>query len=322
MEFLLSQRALGGSVLKLHQFAGRPALSVEMCRSKRTCGANGGAFATPKIKVDVLANPSCFLVTSQKLQLQWVYRCSVSLIHGTMVVFLDLDEDDVSDPDPHVDPIGFAGYERALRQRGSKPRGLTAIGESGGLEATESVNPNVNSVSAALGCYPYISIDQLSYHVITNISDRIIIQITGYIDLNALHSLSLTCRQIRYNLLQYRRRLVQRTLHCENEAQNASLATLKPSGQKWHILGEAGHLVSGKVSQCARDLVDGCRRCGRIVCRVRCCCPFNIMAKPPNRETNFASELHPQTPFPFSPPFPSSSPLPHLSRFPSLSPHT
>ena len=109
----------------------------------------------------------------------------------------------------------------------------------------------------------------LSNYVITHCACSIVTQVAAYIDLNTLHSLSLTCRQVRHNLLQYRRRLLQQTLHCENEAQNASLKALKPAGQNWHILGEAGHLVSGKVSQCARDLVDGCRRCGRVVCRVR-----------------------------------------------------
>lgn len=72
-----------------------------------------------------------------------------------MVVFVDLDEDDVSDADPHADPIGSAGYEGALRHRVSKPQDVTVNGEGAFREGTGRINPNLNSISAALGCYPY-----------------------------------------------------------------------------------------------------------------------------------------------------------------------
>ncbi|KAL6721351.1 hypothetical protein ACLMJK_000454 [Lecanora helva] len=171
-----------------------------------------------------------------------------------MVVFLDLDEDDVSDSDPHIDPTSPAEYKRQGRL--SKSPAVNVNGHNVEEEKNERINPNVNSLTAAFGCYPIIT------------------QITAYIDLNTLHFLSLTCQQIRYNLLQYRQRLIRQTLRCENEARNASLTSLKPTGQVWHIQGEEGHLVSGKVSQCARDLVDGCRKCGKVVCR-------NCTSKPP-----------------------------------------
>lgn len=193
-----------------------------------------------------------------------------------MVVFLDLDEDDVSERDPHADPnepAGFAASSRQQRQR-FKPAAAVRIGNSTKSlveEEEERPNPNLNGFSAALGCYPYVlAPPPPTSPWQSNTNPSIVTQITQYIDHNTLHSLSRTCRQIRANLLQYRTRLVQQTLHCENEAQNASLAALNPAGQKWHILGEAGHLVSGKVGRCARDLVSDCRRCGRIVCRV---CP-------------------------------------------------
>lgn len=84
------------------------------------------------------------------------HTASTPLLHGTMVVFLDLNEDDVSDPDPHVDPTGSEGYDWALRQRVSKPREVTAASENNIFEDEERINPNINSLSAALGCYPYI----------------------------------------------------------------------------------------------------------------------------------------------------------------------
>lgn len=147
-------------------------------------------------------------------------------------------------------------------------------------------------------------------------------------DLNTLDALSRTCCQIRANLLQYRNRLVQQTLHCENEFRDAKSSESDKPGQKWHILGEAGHLVSGKVSTCARDLVSDCRRCGRIVCRV--CPPFfptSISPEPslhwscPKLTIYMEIELYIQTPSPLAPPLPPPPPLPHLPLRPPLPPH-
>ena len=77
-----------------------------------------------------------------------------------MVVFLDLDEDDVSDPDPHADPIGSAGYEWAMRHRVAEPRDITVDHTRTKSQTSDDEkrdNPNVNSLSAALGCYPYLN---------------------------------------------------------------------------------------------------------------------------------------------------------------------
>lgn len=152
-------------------------------------------------------------------------------------------------------------------------------------------------------------------------------QLAHKVDLNTLDALSRTCRQIRVNLLQYRNRLVQQTLRCENEFRDANSAESEKPGQKWHILGEAGHLVSGKVSMCARDLVSDCRRCGRIVCRVRLLLPSTT--SPPSDTVISCAiykadqsypdvELHIQTPAPLIPPLPLPPPLPHLHLRPPL----
>ncbi|CAF9920073.1 MAG: hypothetical protein ALECFALPRED_001420 [Alectoria fallacina] len=169
-----------------------------------------------------------------------------------MVVFVDLDND-VSD-DPHADPNGPRGFSSLRKHRLGDKVTANAPPNANDGKLEERPNPNINSFSAALGAYPIVT--QLAHNV----------------DLNTLDALSRTCRQIRANLLQYRNRLVQQTLHCENEFRGAKSSQSEKPGQKWHILGEAGHLVSGKVSTCARDLVSDCRRCGRIVCRV--CPPF------------------------------------------------
>lgn len=121
----------------------------------------------------------------------------------------------------------------------------------------ERSNPNANRFTAALTCYPVIS------------------QIAQSLDLNTLHALSLTCRQIRANILPYRRELVKRTLRCERDC----LAVEE-------VLGARGSQTPGahvkdqeklpqRRARCARDLVGDCRRCGRIICR-------NCISKPPS----------------------------------------
>ncbi len=69
-----------------------------------------------------------------------------------MVVYFNLGEDDVSD-DPHVDPNKSAGFAGSQSQWRSKPV-VTENGESA-VDLGERPNPNINSFSAALGCYPY-----------------------------------------------------------------------------------------------------------------------------------------------------------------------
>ena len=77
-----------------------------------------------------------------------------------MVVFLDLDEDDVSDPDPHADPTIPAGYGFPLRHQVLKSQNVPVdvhVEEVHENNNNGNFNPNVNSLSAALGCYPYLS---------------------------------------------------------------------------------------------------------------------------------------------------------------------
>ncbi|KAF2234078.1 hypothetical protein EV356DRAFT_426512, partial [Viridothelium virens] len=123
-------------------------------------------------------------------------------------------------------------------------------------------NPNINGFSASLGCYPIAS------------------QLARHLDLNTLHNLSLTCRQFRANLLQFRSQLVKQTLHCANEDVQigSRLAErLRESHQTWQT-GQAGRITSGKVGHCARDMVGECRKCGKVVCR-------NCIMKLPPRNT-------------------------------------
>lgn len=70
-----------------------------------------------------------------------------------MVVFLDLDEDDVSD-DPHADPNKSAGFAASLRQAHLRSKPVVTENGEPALNSNERPNPNLNSCSAALGCYP------------------------------------------------------------------------------------------------------------------------------------------------------------------------
>ena len=108
------------------------------------------------------------------------------------------------------------------------------------------------------------------------VSCRIISQITRSLDLNDLDAISRTCRQFRANLLQFRRQLVKQSLRCRNEEASSiagAEARITDSERGWHILGDGGlepsRMTSGKIGACARDMVADCRRCGRVVCRVR-----------------------------------------------------
>lgn len=76
-----------------------------------------------------------------------------------MVVFVDLDEDVVSGADPHVDPSELAGspqHHWSLRQTPCKPARDLKIDNKETVDnaAEERPNPNINSCTAALACYP------------------------------------------------------------------------------------------------------------------------------------------------------------------------
>jgi len=165
-----------------------------------------------------------------------------------MVVFLDLEDEAVEPPDQH------RGYWLRV-QRGLQ---LHENGSEG-----ERENPNrEKAITKALGCYPIIT------------------SIASHIDLNTLDALSLSCRQVRANLLQFRSQLLTSTLHCENEDVELDpehTFRYRARAADWYFV-ESGRETpgsgTGKVGDCARDMVSGCRRCGRIVCR-------NCTIKPP-----------------------------------------
>ena len=104
--------------------------------------------------------------------------------------------------------------------------------------------------------------------------NRVVVSIASHIDLNTLDALSLTCRQVRANLLQFRTQLLTSTLHCENEDVELDpehTFRYRARTADWYMyFVDAGREAAGagKVGDCARDMVGGCRRCGRVVCRV------------------------------------------------------
>ena len=76
---------------------------------------------------------------------------------------------------------------------------------------------------------------------------------------------------MRENLLQFRNRLIARTLRCCNEDVVPNIEhTLRYRARAadWYFLEEGAANIVGKVGSCARDMVSECRRCSRVVCRV------------------------------------------------------
>jgi hypothetical protein len=112
-----------------------------------------------------------------------------------------------------------------------------------------------------------------------------VLSLARLLDLNSLHNLSLTCRQIRGTLLLFRDQLVTRTLRCVNETDGGtgtetSSADDKDSREtqrggistRYNLSGPPSlgrRMTAGKVGQCARDMVGECRKCGEVICRVR-----------------------------------------------------
>ncbi len=107
--------------------------------------------------------------------------------------------------------------------------------------------------------------------------------VVASIDLNTLDNLSRTCRQIRGDLLQYRKMLLVSTMHCTNEhlpVDPSQVLRYRARAGNWFYMEDAGRSsYSGKSGQCARDLVSECRRCGTIVCRVSF--PTLVLHQPP-----------------------------------------
>ncbi|TGO34851.1 hypothetical protein BHYA_0179g00080 [Botrytis hyacinthi] len=180
-----------------------------------------------------------------------------------MVVFIDF-EDDSEPPEQVGNELshlqnGINGFQKPVWGGfGEANKGANALGLT--LDQDDRVNPNKNVITEALGCYPIIS------------------AIASNIDLNTLDALSHTCRQVRVNLLQFRSKLLRSTLHCENEdveldPEHTFRYRARAADYYFVESGRDAH-GSGKVGDCARDLVGECRKCGRVVCR-------NCTIKPP-----------------------------------------
>ena len=87
-----------------------------------------------------------------------------------MVVFVDLD-DDVPPDDPHADRGKLIPYSRlSIHSRGTKNLAEEyedcdrSPAERCGEAGQERPNPNLNAVSAALGCYPFVTPTPLKRH--------------------------------------------------------------------------------------------------------------------------------------------------------------
>lgn len=97
--------------------------------------------------------------------------------------------------------------------------------------------------------------------------------VASLLDLNALDNLSRTCRGVRQGLLQYRSSLVTHTLHCVNEdvvINPENTFNYRARAGNWFYMQEmGGDRYCGKSGSCARDMVAECRRCAKVVCRVR-----------------------------------------------------
>ncbi|KAK4168103.1 hypothetical protein QBC43DRAFT_310849 [Cladorrhinum sp. PSN259] len=175
-----------------------------------------------------------------------------------MAIFVDLEEEEVVESPQDGQVVRNNGIDIV------KPLAAALISRNGNIEEAHEPdvreNPNRNSMTKAFGCYP------------------VIMAVASNIDLNTLDSLSQTCRQIRENLLQYRKMLLKSTLHCSNEdlpIDPGESLRYRARASNWFYMEEAGRTQTiGKSGQCARDLVAGCRRCGTVVCR-------NCAIKPP-----------------------------------------
>ena len=88
----------------------------------------------------------------------------------------------------------------------------------------------------------------------------VITSIVSHLDHNDLSNLASTCKQMRQNMLQYRKNLLDASLICSTTSREEN-AYSKQSAR----LNQSSH--SRKVL-CARDLVARCGTCGEPTCRV------------------------------------------------------
>ncbi|OLN93038.1 hypothetical protein CCHL11_07491 [Colletotrichum chlorophyti] len=186
-----------------------------------------------------------------------------------MVVFVDLDEEDM-EPPLHVleahrlaaaatDTLVFRS--RDLENVTEKPKCAPTVSVAAAPAAAPEPTSTPtfrNAATEAFGCYP------------------IVMSVAQHIDLNTLDSLARTSRQIRRGLLQCRSILISSTLQCSNEdapVDPESTFRFRARAGNWYYM-EDGRNYNGKSGSCARDLVAECRRCKTIVCR-------NCAIKPP-----------------------------------------
>lgn len=87
-----------------------------------------------------------------------------------MVVFVDL-ENHVSD-DPHADPNEPRRFS-SLRKHHLGDKVTTRVATNGDDESIEErLNPNINSISAALGAYPYVRpLPLVCFHTTLQVTD-------------------------------------------------------------------------------------------------------------------------------------------------------
>ncbi|KAL8344636.1 hypothetical protein RB601_004920 [Gaeumannomyces tritici] len=174
-----------------------------------------------------------------------------------MAVFVDL-EDGPDQPQDfqHGKPV----WKPEPEDRPPRPPSPMPESESGAGQAVMAGNPNLNSVTEALGCYP------------------IIVVIAASLDLNSIDSLARTCRQARSALIQYRSSLIKSSLRCFNEplpVDPEQTLRYRARAGNWYYMEDTSRTsYSGKPGDCARDLVGECHKCGQVVCR-------NCAIKPP-----------------------------------------
>ncbi|KAF4120019.1 Conserved hypothetical, protein [Geosmithia morbida] len=110
----------------------------------------------------------------------------------------------------------------------------------------------------------------------SNAATRIVQSIVSNIDLNTLDSLARTSFYIHDGLVQNRQVLISSALRCVNEhvpVDKDETLRFRARAGNWYYM-EDGRGYNGKAGHCARDMVGGCRRCGKVICR-------NCSIKPP-----------------------------------------
>jgi len=185
-----------------------------------------------------------------------------------MARFVDLEE---SDEDSSCSPAQAYTRKVIAAARTPSQPAQTENHESR-PEVSDNDHASRASFAAALTCYP------------------VALSLSSHLDLNDLHSLSLTSRSVHRSVSQYCSRLKSNSLRCTFDDQPL-LSDLRKSVTSVDLtdsrsdsrdaeneihLSQPGQLSSAyKISGCARDLVTGCRKCGTVVCR-------NCVAKAPS----------------------------------------